>query len=32
MDAGAICDLYIYRMRYDDTQHGIRRERPAIYD
>ena len=24
---GMICDLYIYRMRYDDEQHGIKRAR-----
>lgn len=22
---GFICDLYVYRQRYDDQQHGIRR-------
>lgn len=32
MAPGMICDLYIYRMRYDDVQHGIRRKKPAIYD
>ena len=30
---GYIMDLYIYRRRYDDQQHGIRRERePACAD
>lgn len=30
---GYIMDLYIYRRRYDDTQHGIRREKePACAD
>lgn len=32
MPPGMICDLYIYRMRYDDFQHGIRRRKPVIYD
>lgn len=27
LSPGLICDLYIYRLRYDDAQHGIRRER-----
>lgn len=29
---GMVCDLYIMRMRYDDEQHGIRREKNKIYD
>lgn len=24
---GLVCDLYILRRRYDDEQHGLRRER-----
>ena len=32
MPPGMICDLYIYRMRYDDMEHGIRRQRQTIYD
>ena len=32
MPPGMICDLFIYRMRYDDGQHGIRRKKPVIYD
>lgn len=32
MPPGMICDLFIYRMRYDDAQHGIRRRKPVIYD
>ena len=32
MYPGMICDLYIYRMRYDDNQHGIQRQKPKIYD
>lgn len=27
MRPGAVVDLYIYRRNYDDTQHGIKRER-----
>ena len=23
---GMVCDLYIYRRKYDDEQHGLRRE------
>lgn len=26
MAPGLLCDLYILRRRYDDTQHGIRRK------
>ena len=22
---GLLCDLYVYRMRYDDQQHGLKR-------
>jgi len=29
---GLVCDLYILRMRYDDMEHGIRREKEKIYD
>jgi hypothetical protein len=29
---GAICDLYVYRLRYDDMEHGIVRKREHIYD
>lgn len=29
---GMICDLYIYRMRYDDEQHGIKRARQRCAD
>lgn len=32
MPPGMICDLYIYRLRYDDMEHGIRRKKPMIYD
>lgn len=32
MPPGMIMDLYVYRMRYDDMEHGIKRVRPAIYD
>lgn len=28
MTPGMIADLYIYRMRYDDMEHGIRRKKP----
>ena len=24
---GLICDLYVYRMKYDDMEHGIKREK-----
>lgn len=27
MAPGLICDLYIYRQRYDDTEHGITRKK-----
>jgi len=26
MAPGLVCDLFILRMRYDDQQHGIKRE------
>jgi len=26
MAPGLVCDLFIYRMRYDDQLHGIRRK------
>ena len=29
---GLVCDLYAYRMRYDDEQHGIKRKKREIYD
>lgn len=29
---GLIEDLYIYRQRYDDQQHGIRRKKETCYD
>lgn len=29
---GFIEDLYIYRQRYDDQQHGIRRRKETCYD
>jgi len=29
---GMVCDLYIMRLRYDDMEHGIRREKEKIYD
>lgn len=32
MAPGLVCDLYVYRMRYDDQQHGIRRKKEKIYD
>lgn len=32
MAPGLICDLYVYRLRYDDMEHGIRREKQQIYD
>ena len=27
LSPGLLCDLYIYRQRYDDTQHGIKRRK-----
>lgn len=27
LSPGLICDLYIYRLRYDDMEHGIRRQK-----
>lgn len=32
LSPGLICDLYVYRLRYDDMEHGIRREKEKIYD
>lgn len=32
MAPGVIMDMYIYRRDYDDMEHGIRREKPMIYD
>lgn len=32
MPPGVICDLFVMRQRYDDTEHGIRRKRQMIYD
>lgn len=33
MRPGAVIDLFIYRQRYDDQQHGIKRARePRCYD
>lgn len=32
MSPGLVCDLYIYRLRYDDIQHGIKRRKETIYD
>lgn len=32
MAPGLVCDLYTYRMRYDDEQHGIKRKKREIYD
>ena len=29
---GMVCDLYAYRMKYDDEQHGIKRKQREIYD
>lgn len=29
---GAVCDLYLYRMRYDDEQHGIVRKKQQFDD
>lgn len=29
---GLIEDLYIYRQRYDDQQHGIHRKKETCYD
>lgn len=27
MNPGLLCDLYIYRTRYDDQQHGLKRRK-----
>lgn len=32
MAPGLICDLYVYRLRYDDAEHGIRRIKEKIFD
>lgn len=32
MAPGLIMDLYVYRRGHDDEQHGIRRQKPQIYD
>ncbi len=32
MAPGKICDMYVYRLRYDDMEHGIRRKKETIYD
>lgn len=32
MAPGLICDLYVYRIRYDDMEHGITRKTEQIYD
>lgn len=29
---GMIEDLYVYRQRYDDQQHGIKRKKETCYD
>ena len=29
---GLICDFYVYRVRYDDMEHGIKRQKEQIYD
>lgn len=29
---GMIEDLYIYRQRYDDQQHGLKRKKETCYD
>ena len=29
---GLIEDLYVYRQRYDDQQHGIKRKKETCYD
>lgn len=28
---GFICDLFVYRQRYDDQQHGLKREKANKY-
>ena len=32
MAPGMICDLFIYRQKYDDEQHGLRRKRELCAD
>ena len=32
MTPGLICDLYVMRLRYDDEEHGIKRQRNKRYD
>lgn len=32
MCPGVVCDLFIYRMRYDDMEHGVKRKKDTIYD
>ena len=27
MSPGEICDLYMYRQKYDDVEHGIKRKK-----
>jgi hypothetical protein len=27
LSPGLLCDLYIYRQRYDDAQHGVQRKK-----
>jgi len=26
LSPGAVCDLFVYRQRYDDQQHGLKRK------
>ena len=32
MAPGLILDLFVYRMNYDDMEHGICRKKDVIYD
>ena len=32
MTPGAVIDLFVYRRRYDDEQHGIKRKRTRCED
>lgn len=32
LSPGMVCDLYIYRLQYDDVEHGIKRKKQQIYD
>lgn len=32
MEPGLVLDLYVYRMKYDDMEHGIVRGKQRIYD